>query len=409
MKKFLLMGCAALATLTVSAQKLAQPSVDVQGINLKSVVVKSAAERKPQISNLKGIAPVAKTFTPVKGNVAKAAPASLSGVFIEDYIADDFHKTDSVVIAPANAQDEEGNTYNTQLLFYCGSAFTPSTVYGQYDASTSTLTVPCGQVAQTNETYGEITIYAFSGNNYVENMTFDVSDNGILYLNEDGYQTIFTYNGSNYYYKNAESAQLVPQTGEITFQSRATGSWAEYTSAVAVVDNEYTLDVYNAFDLGSLNLYGTCISIDVNDDGSYSLPVAQNIYALSDLSSSADTDTYGEYLYLHGATTTYKEDGTVTASLDESVTSYTGQTTSDGSILFDVYLPTISKLDADGAAYGWWNYGMLITPSDPTGINNVAADQVKAHDSKTYNLAGQVVGKAYKGIVIKNGKKFIQK
>lgn len=43
-----------------------------------------------------------------------------------------------------------------------------------------------------------------------------------------------------------------------------------------------------------------------------------------------------------------------------------------------------------------------------TGIADVKAEAVKA-DAQMYNLAGQKVGKGYKGIVIKNGKKMILK
>lgn len=43
-----------------------------------------------------------------------------------------------------------------------------------------------------------------------------------------------------------------------------------------------------------------------------------------------------------------------------------------------------------------------------TGIADVKAETVKA-DAQMYNLAGQKVGKGYKGIVIKNGKKMILK
>jgi hypothetical protein len=48
-----------------------------------------------------------------------------------------------------------------------------------------------------------------------------------------------------------------------------------------------------------------------------------------------------------------------------------------------------------------------ITPVDATGISTVATD--KASNSAIYNLAGQKVGKDFKGLVIKNGRKFIQK
>ena len=44
---------------------------------------------------------------------------------------------------------------------------------------------------------------------------------------------------------------------------------------------------------------------------------------------------------------------------------------------------------------------------EATGIKNVKA--AKANDGARYNLAGQKVDASYKGIVIMNGKKFIQK
>lgn len=43
-----------------------------------------------------------------------------------------------------------------------------------------------------------------------------------------------------------------------------------------------------------------------------------------------------------------------------------------------------------------------------TGITNITTDEV-AKNAPVYNLAGQKVTKAYKGVVIKNGKKMIQK
>lgn len=43
-----------------------------------------------------------------------------------------------------------------------------------------------------------------------------------------------------------------------------------------------------------------------------------------------------------------------------------------------------------------------------TGINNITTD-AKLENAPAFNLAGQKVGKAYKGVVIKAGKKFVQK
>ena len=45
---------------------------------------------------------------------------------------------------------------------------------------------------------------------------------------------------------------------------------------------------------------------------------------------------------------------------------------------------------------------------DPTGIAEVKAN-VKANQGAIYNLAGQKVTKSFKGIVVKNGKKYVIK
>ena len=56
---------------------------------------------------------------------------------------------------------------------------------------------------------------------------------------------------------------------------------------------------------------------------------------------------------------------------------------------------------ADVALHGiWFNVGV----SD--GISNISVDSAKA--GKTYNLAGQQVSDSYKGLVIKNGKKYVK-
>ena len=46
--------------------------------------------------------------------------------------------------------------------------------------------------------------------------------------------------------------------------------------------------------------------------------------------------------------------------------------------------------------------------NDPTGINEVSNGTVN-ENAPIYNLAGQRVGKDYKGVIVQNGKKFIKK
>lgn len=54
-------------------------------------------------------------------------------------------------------------------------------------------------------------------------------------------------------------------------------------------------------------------------------------------------------------------------------------------------------------------YAIAVNGELPTGIQNIKAATKTIENNVIYNLAGQRVNESYKGIVIKNGKKFIQK
>lgn len=67
------------------------------------------------------------------------------------------------------------------------------------------------------------------------------------------------------------------------------------------------------------------------------------------------------------------------------------------------------KLKKYGTTYELDSNNILISQNGTTtGITNITTDEA-AKNAPVYNLAGQKVTKAYKGVVIKNGKKMIQK
>lgn len=67
------------------------------------------------------------------------------------------------------------------------------------------------------------------------------------------------------------------------------------------------------------------------------------------------------------------------------------------------------KLKKFGTTYELDSNNILISQNGTTtGITNITTDEA-AKNAPVYNLAGQKVTKAYKGVVIKNGKKMIQK
>jgi hypothetical protein len=55
-------------------------------------------------------------------------------------------------------------------------------------------------------------------------------------------------------------------------------------------------------------------------------------------------------------------------------------------------------------------YGFQFTPSgDPSGVETIKTEKVWNANAPMYNLSGQQVDKSYKGIVIQNGRKFVNK
>ena len=77
--------------------------------------------------------------------------------------------------------------------------------------------------------------------------------------------------------------------------------------------------------------------------------------------------------------------------------------------------PDVASFDLNGATtFTFKNTGYQpcvvigITYGSGSGISNVSADKANA-DAPVYNLNGQKVSKDYKGVVVKNGKKYVQK
>ncbi len=68
------------------------------------------------------------------------------------------------------------------------------------------------------------------------------------------------------------------------------------------------------------------------------------------------------------------------------------------------YLEVVNDASASNAAF----YSLGTNIGETTGISSVE-NKVEKADAPVYNLAGQLVGKDYKGLVIKNGKKFVIK
>lgn len=109
----------------------------------------------------------------------------------------------------------------------------------------------------------------------------------------------------------------------------------------------------------------------------------------SDLKMSDGTITSTDSKNVYGLATVNGQDGFYKASGEQKIPAKCG------------YLEVAKTA---GAAF----FSLGDITGNTTGIADVKAETVKA-DAQMYNLAGQKVGKGYKGIVIKNGKKMILK
>lgn len=135
---------------------------------------------------------------------------------------------------------------------------------------------------------------------------------------------------------------------------------------------------------------GVAVLLKGKADNDYALTKAegwQNV--TSDLKMSDGTITSTDSKNVYGLATVNGQDGFYKASGEQKIPAKCG------------YLEVAKTA---GAAF----FSLGDITGNTTGIADVKAETVKA-DAQMYNLAGQKVGKGYKGIVIKNGKKMILK
>lgn len=135
--------------------------------------------------------------------------------------------------------------------------------------------------------------------------------------------------------------------------------------------------------------------------------LSESVYVKGIVSQASESlnDTYGSLSYY------ISDDGTTGNELQVyGGLSFDGKkfTSIDDIKVGDVVV-VYGKLKKFGTTYELDKNNILISLNGTTtGITNITTDEA-AKNAPVYNLAGQKVTKAYKGVVIKNGKKMIQK
>ena len=135
--------------------------------------------------------------------------------------------------------------------------------------------------------------------------------------------------------------------------------------------------------------------------------LSESVYVKGTVSQASESlhDTYGSLSYY------ISDDGTTVNELQVyGGLSFEGKkfTSVDDIKVGDVVV-VYGKLKKYNTTYELDKNNILISLNGKTtGITNITTDEA-AKNAPVYNLAGQKVTKAYKGVVIKNGKKMIQK
>ena len=138
---------------------------------------------------------------------------------------------------------------------------------------------------------------------------------------------------------------------------------------------------------------GVAVLLKGTADTSYPLPKAEGgLNVTSDLKLSDGTITSTTEKTVYGLATVNNQDGFYKASEGKTIPAKCA------------YLEVKVKNSANSAKF----YSLGDQSGSTTGITSVK-NEAAGNNAPMYNLAGQLVDKGYKGIVIKNGKKIVLK
>ena len=425
MRKFLLSACAAVIALSASAQ--------IKTVKEHAFIKPSVKLSEVMSSDI--AAPAKLTFGNPNKTVAKKAPARIAhdgiyGLYIiasTDYTLENAG-CDSLLIERCNETFEGGQTVDTKITF-CHETL-PMVVYGKYDAAANTITCPFGQyVAEYVGTLNDGTpvdwnIYLGSwvGDDIdsatfsEDDVVFDVDEDGAISLEPFGLAFPIDENNAGVW-KNIFSVDIRPANAVISYTRTIGQTETEYANAAYVEDFETIANVYGyAWFPGTSGFGLSCVAtMDINTETKdVTYKALQNCWSTSSL--GVTEEEAGDWFMTYG--TKSGEDPKMVYFDDSDNAVNTGIV--EGNQIKMNPQPIATKLWNDPSTgelsgYMMWLSDLVITLDEGnfladsgSGIANVNS-QKSAKAGKTYNVFGQEVSAATKGLVIRNGKKFFNK
>ena len=422
MKKSLLFAMSLLISVVVMAQEKTMSFTDFSRVQLS----KELKPQKPSNAVIKTI----KTFKDLSVNHSsnRAEGTFPYGDWIYSGMdGENPHVANSLSdfkMEEASVQDDDnGTVYNVKVCNLAGYVFS---MYGIYDDEAGTLTIPSWQVVYTSESYGDCALAGFTGESYDDAIILEKDEKGNFSMENDGWDVIIVNEASEYYgywlVENKEVDFFKPNA-VCTFQAPTQTGYKEISGTAYVEDYGDQLNVYGMFSYAG---DASITMIEMNTNGVATIPSDQQV-------DSEDQSEYiktnygidGEFGYLRFVPWLKKvsdeEYDYATADDLEADLVYTYlsplpcKISDDKTSLSSPFLFTFATAYVDGA--GALNYGQFYglslaltegTFSISTGISEVNTAN-KTATAKTYNMLGQQVNAGAKGLLIRDGRKFIAK
>lgn len=408
MRKLLLLAVAAMASFSVNAQ-VALTKIDTHE------AVKMNVTRAQLFKSNPGMR--------LSSPILKANGAFGTYISAEYNEQDDIYDCKEVLVESVTGVEGA----NVKLTFSVGSTF-KGHVYGTLE-NDNKITIPAqdvndGQLVTEFGLNNKVTFCAFKDADQEGYINF-LPDNPLVFQKDEaGTWTVVTSEelpikgwamviidypnqGENSILDSSREPEMHLANGTMTGMRLQDQSQKEINLPVYVQDDGEEISVFNHY-------AGTRLKIDIVDKeaGTFQITTPQNIMLAS---KQAQDDGFGRYMRIVGCNKDgmFTENEPVKGKWANNVLTFNpvvwngkGDPNND---LSGVY--AIGSNIVDGSWYFAGEFDEVVISygsDDPTGIENVATEAVKK-DNRIFNLAGQQVGKDYKGIVIKNGKKMIQK
>ncbi len=383
MNKVLLMACAAMFSFNVNAQVKFTVPFTKNAVKLNSLKVENVNPR---------------TFAKPTAQVAKVDNSGINGV----WIMNDYNEEKDIYTCTADTiTSVEVDGMNVKVQF--GQNW----VYGLY--KDNVLDIP-QQYINEGAVLGAVNSKViFVGiqkdmehlNPY--GVKFILNDESALVLPDSlggWYMVIESGDYANQGWDLGLQTELHRTNGTMTGVRSMNKEQTDVASPVYVVDEESSLTVYGLHPNIKMN-----IDID-KAAGTFTVPTPQNVAVTAPNQQQAG---YGDYYRILGVNSDgYFDDKVkeVKGTYAENTLTFNEPKEGDLSGVYGIF----TLFDAEGSGYTMGYYlNAKIFYQSVTGINDVTITSTKNVDNRIFNLAGQQVGNDYKGIVIKNGVKMVQK